>query len=183
MPMPSLSNGRRFSFLSQIFLSFLSAWSFSILQVQFILQDDGGLTSGVLTLTLKVIRNSPPTLTLPQTTLDMNSNDPVGRELLRCSATDPDTRTPFNTLSFSLIGDITVMVSKHSHSNSHIITLSFPFSLSVPLFILSLLSSLYSFSHSLSILPSRTYLKWTQLHVLCHWKRHSPQILLLHIGK
>ncbi|CAG2241920.1 unnamed protein product [Mytilus edulis] len=67
---------------------------------------DGGASpnSASTTITVNVIRNTAPSFSPTFTTININSNQPTGT-IGTFVATDSDTRTEFNTLTYSLIPD------------------------------------------------------------------------------
>ncbi|KAK3745550.1 hypothetical protein RRG08_040225, partial [Elysia crispata] len=72
--------------------------------VQFVITDEGGLTSGVFSLIVNVIRNQAPTISIPSLSYSINSNRPTNAVFATCQGFDPDTQDPFNQYGFYLIG-------------------------------------------------------------------------------
>ena len=67
-------------------------FSFHHIQVQFVITDEGGLTSGVFSLIVNVIRNQAPTISIPSLSYSINSNRPTNAVFATCQGFDPDTQ-------------------------------------------------------------------------------------------
>ncbi|GFS23625.1 protocadherin Fat 4, partial [Elysia marginata] len=72
--------------------------------MQFILTDDGGLTSGVFTLNVNVIRNQPPTISIDPTVYNIRGDASINDVIGTCQGFDPDTQVPFSRFGYYLTG-------------------------------------------------------------------------------
>ncbi|KAK0048619.1 protocadherin Fat 4, partial [Biomphalaria pfeifferi] len=107
---PGSPNTNRFYFDAQgrIYLSrTLVGQTGDPYQVQFRL-NDGALTSSVFTLTVNVIRNHAPTLTINPVSIPLDSSTALNSEVFRCTGSDPDLVVPFSQFKFSLLPDFPV---------------------------------------------------------------------------
>ncbi|RUS82555.1 hypothetical protein EGW08_009685 [Elysia chlorotica] len=72
--------------------------------LQFIATDKGGLTSGIFTVNVIVIRNRAPAISIPSSSYTINSNVPTTTVIASCQGSDPDTQVPFSQFGFYVIG-------------------------------------------------------------------------------